>query len=83
MDERKGNIFIQAVLSDYDSCQCDACHAVGRVCKIDLPETHYGLAGKGLTTEYNPYWLCDDCRQKLIEALQNPTPEAFLRQHKN
>lgn len=57
-----------AKVSDADNCICTACHHIGRVVKLKLPETLYN--GKGLLeTEYSGYWICFNCREKLMNAL--------------
>ena len=50
------------------TCVCDACHNIGRVIKLELPITKY-FNGKRLSTNYSPYWICFNCREKLTDAL--------------
>jgi hypothetical protein len=57
-----------AEVSTADHCLCNACHNVGRVIKLELPETAYNTEGK-LRTKYRPFWLCFNCREKLMSAL--------------
>lgn len=57
-----------AEVSTANNCMCDACHNVGKVIKLELPETKYH-DGKRLSTEYTNYWLCFNCREKLTNAL--------------
>ena len=57
-----------AEISAGNNCVCNACHHLGRVVKLKLPETLY-RDGKSLTTEYADYWLCLNCREKLVHAL--------------
>ena len=66
--ERK-SVKFTAKMSTYDNCVCDACHNVGEVIKLKMPETKY-FNGKNLTTRYTEFWLCMDCRKKLIRALK-------------
>lgn len=55
-------------VSKADNCICNACHHVGWVIKLEVPETMYGNGGK-LRTKYRPVWLCRNCREKLVDAL--------------
>ena len=66
--ERK-SVKFTAKMSTYDNCVCNACHDVGKVIKLKMPETKY-FDGKNLTTRYKGFWLCMDCRKKLIRALK-------------
>ena len=52
-----------------DNCICNACHHIGYVIKLELPETTYNNGGK-LKTKYQPFWLCKNCRDKLVKALE-------------
>lgn len=56
-------------LSTADNCICNACHNIGKVIKLEVPETVYNNGGK-LKTKYRPFWLCRRCRDKLVEALE-------------
>ena len=58
-----------AKMSAYDNCVCNACHNLGKVVKLTIPNTLY-FDGKKLTTKYHEYWLCMDCRKKLMRALE-------------
>ena len=49
-------------------CLCSACFGVGQVLRVALPHT-FLQCGKNLYTEYKEYWLCADCRKKLLAAL--------------
>jgi hypothetical protein len=61
------NVEFRSKVSTADNCICNACHNVGKVVKLELPETLYR---KGvLKTEYNEYWICLNCREKLIQVL--------------
>ena len=66
--ERK-SVKFTAKMSTCDNCVCNACHNVGEVIKLKMPETKY-FDGKNLTTRYTEFWLCMDCRKKLIRALK-------------
>ena len=66
--ERK-SVKFPAKMSTCDNCVCSACHNVGEVIKLKIPETKY-FDGKKLTTRYGELWLCMDCRKKLIRALK-------------
>ena len=68
MGNKKLNVKFPSVISDATNCLCDACHKVGRVIKLELPETKYHNV-KRLSTKYMSYWLCFNCREKLTEAL--------------
>ena len=57
-----------AKISNTDNCICNACHHIGRVVKLELPETLYDRKGL-LKTEYSEYWICFNCREKLMNAL--------------
>ena len=55
-------------ISNADNCICSACHNVGGVAKLQMPNTLFN--GKGiLKTEYSEYWLCFNCREKLMHSL--------------
>ena len=55
-------------ISAADNCICNACHHIGRVIKMELPETLFDRNGI-LKTEYSEYWICFNCREKLMKAL--------------
>ncbi|MEG0035218.1 MAG: hypothetical protein RR743_01015 [Oscillospiraceae bacterium] len=65
----KIDVDFKAVASKYDNCICSCCRSTGRVVKINMPETLYH-DGTRLTTQYEEFWLCDSCREKLIAALK-------------
>ena len=52
-----------------NNCICNACHHIGQVIKLVVPETTYNNGGK-LQTKYRPFWLCRHCRDKLVKALE-------------
>lgn len=58
----------KAEMSVADNCVCSACRKVGRVIKLELPETRY-YDGKNLSTKYRNYWLCIECKEKLSGVL--------------
>lgn len=55
-------------LGTADNCICNACHHIGHVIKLEVPETTYNNGGK-LKTKYRPFWLCKKCRDELVKAL--------------
>lgn len=64
-----GEVEFNTALGAYDNHICTACHNVGRVLKLKLPATLF-YDGKRLATKYYEYWLCSECREKLLHALQ-------------
>jgi hypothetical protein len=68
MDERL-KVSFDSKHSDYEGCLCACCHGTGKVLKVMMPSTLYH-DGKQLTVKYSPLWICDDCREKLLRALQ-------------
>lgn len=65
---RKTDIVFPSNITQANNCLCSACHALGRVIKLAMPTTLYFDTEK-LTTNYHPYWLCKECRDKLVRAL--------------
>lgn len=63
--------------SKHNDYICDCCHGLGYVVKFEMPITLY-YDGKHLTTRYKIIWICDECRIKLIDALQNPVMEELI-----
>jgi len=63
------NVKFPSEKSKHGGCSCDCCHGVSNVLKLKLPYTKYH-DGKNLSTKYNDWWICDDCRVKLIKALE-------------
>lgn len=57
-----------ASASATDNCICDCCHSVGKVIKLQIPETKY-FDGRGLSTKYSGLWVCENCCSKLAVAL--------------
>ena len=73
MEEKNGvSVKFTGERSDYNNCVCAACHAIGYVTKLKLPETlfHRVRNTSKLKTEYRNYWLCDECMDKLIKELK-------------
>ena len=58
-----------AATSENESCICDCCHNVGRVVKLEIPDTKF-FNGKALETKYFNLWMCEKCRRKLTAALE-------------
>ena len=57
-----------AKVSEADNCCCSACHHIGRVVKLQMPNTLFNREGI-LKTQYSEYWLCFNCREKLMQSL--------------
>ena len=68
MDERL-NVAFTSETSKNDNSMCDCCHGVGKVMKLKMPRTEY-FNGDKLSTEYRNWWVCDNCRLKLINVLR-------------
>lgn len=62
-------------ISTYRNCMCDACHGIGQVIKLELPQTKY-FNGRVLSTRYDTYWLCPECRDMLVKALDGRMEDA-------
>ena len=62
------DVEFRAKPSGSNYCICDACHQVGEVLKLTLPETYY-QNGEDLITTHRAYWLCSVCEEKLMSAL--------------
>lgn len=69
MTSERRTVLFQSTISDHDYCLCDACHGIGYVVKLKLPTTKY-FDGSHLSTKHESYWLCRDCRNKLVMALE-------------
>ena len=69
MANERRTVLFRSTISTYENCLCDGCHGEGRVIKLEIPNTKYHN-GKNLTTKVNQYWLCRDCRNKLVRALE-------------
>ena len=66
-----GKVEYSATRSMYNNCLCDACLEEGYVTKLVYPRTRY-YDGKVKTQRHYELWICDNCKVKMIEALQNP-----------
>lgn len=62
-------VAFRSEIGNTDNCICNACHHVGYVIKLEMPETTHNNGGK-LRTKYRPFWLCRNCRDKLVKALE-------------
>ena len=71
--KHKKNIKIDAVMSSYYNCVCDMCFKEDYVIKVHIPHTRY-YDGRRLTTKYTPMWICESCRDKLVNAISLPYP---------
>ena len=69
------DVKFEAKVSRAENCLCTACHKTDRVIKVRLPETLYHDGGFNLSTRYQDYWLCAQCRTNLAHALDWPTDE--------
>lgn len=69
MANKKLTVNFPCEVSGATNCLCSACHNLGRVVKLELPKTLYHQRGKGLSTRYTSYWLCFNCREKLMQSL--------------
>ena len=69
MESERKTVFFESTISDHNYCMCDACHGIGYVVKLELPRTRY-YDGSHLSVKYHTYWLCRDCRDKLVKALE-------------
>ena len=75
-ENRQGKVRFGAMMSRYDNCTCDACHAIESVMKLTLPYTKYHGGGK-LTTKTKAYWLCCSCYRQLEQAMLMPQEESI------
>jgi len=73
MPEKGANF--TAINSKHDNCICAACHDTSRVMKIRLPKKLF-YDSKNLSTKYSEYWLCDQCKRNLQDALENTAVES-------
>jgi len=55
--------------SEFASCVCDGCHASAFVTILTMPQTEMTVTGS-LRTIYRKIWLCDDCLDRLGEAVR-------------
>ena len=59
-------------------CMCTACHKEDYVLKVEWQETGYWLKEDGtrpLSQKRNSLWLCDECRKKMLECLNEEIKE--------
>jgi hypothetical protein len=68
MANEKLTVKFPVEISKANNCVCSACHGLGRVVKLKLPETLYNKNGI-LQTRYTDYWICFNRREKLTGAL--------------
>ena len=68
MESEELSVKFYSTISTSEYCLCSACHHLGRVVKLTLPRTFY-RGGKELITQLESYWLCKNCRNKLVETL--------------
>ena len=69
MPNKKRAVSFPSETSESNFCICTACNSAGKVIRLKLPETKY-FDGKKLSTVYRNYWLCRNCRDKLVKALE-------------
>ena len=69
MGNERFHVDFRSEISMADNCICNACHHVGWVIKLVVPETTYNNGGR-LQTKYRPLWLCKNCRDRLVSALE-------------
>jgi hypothetical protein len=74
MTKDKLDVDFVAVKSNHDNCSCDCCHGLGKVIKMRIPEAKYH-DGNGLTTKYHNWWMCEECWEKLIKAVEESPAE--------
>ena len=59
---------VEQIKSEY--AQCDSCHRVGGgTADVRIPVTRYYDHERQIKKTYS-YWLCKECRGKLMEALR-------------
>ena len=69
MENENIKVNFNSIVSTSEYCICSACHGLGRVIKVALPKSKY-FNYKTLSTRHDDYWLCRECRDKLVEALE-------------
>ena len=76
--DAQGNPYIPADItaerSIYDNCLCETCHKTGYVTKIRFTMTKF-WSGKALTQKMDSLWVCDECFDKLMRALEGARNE--------
>lgn len=78
MAELKADVTFTVKRGRSSRCTCSACFGVGNVTVVTLPHT-FLCCGKNLYTEYKEFWLCDDCRKMLLDALSEEADDAADR----
>jgi len=73
-DNYENNIKFISKKSKSEYCICSACKKTGYVLKLNLPETKC-FNFKNVSTKYSEYWLCMECKTKLLFALEHPKEE--------
>lgn len=71
LEEYMDGVRFQVVRSTGNYCCCNGCFKCTRVNKLFYPETCYHDKRR-LSTKTLQMWLCDECTQKLIDALTHP-----------
>lgn len=71
----KADVSFAAKRGRSSHCTCYACFDIGKVTVVVFPHTYF-QCGKNLYTEYKEFWLCDDCRKKLLAALREEAGDA-------
>ena len=59
-------------------CMCTACHKMDYVLMVEWQETGYWLKDDGtrpLSQKIKSLWLCDECRKKMLECLNEERKE--------
>ena len=68
------DVYFPAEMSRYSNCICDMCFKTDYVIKMKLPCTRYHN-NRALSTKYSETWICESCRDKLVEALKMEYPQ--------
>lgn len=69
MPRKVEGLEFKSAISTADNCVCNACFGTGRVIKVGMLETHFDNKGV-IRTWREDYWLCRECRDKLVKALE-------------
>lgn len=57
---------------------CDCCNAEDRVLMLEYPTTKFykqPFSERKLTSKHHNLWMCRNCWNKLLNALENPSNE--------
>ena len=74
----KMEVKFTATESKHSNCLCTCCHDTDKVLRLTIPESLY-YDGKQLRTKHSQIWVCQKCREKLIDALGGqPEPKEVL-----